>query len=208
MPALCICSQRARNAPNFKQSRQRGGWLFRTFRTSSPTSPRCRVPHLRQPHSQPRPRLPRLQRILAHGIIEPCFKPQTPRIPMPNPTKKPPKEPAPLIEPALAVISGRTYATLDWVLNRAHSDGLCETRVDLVQIPTEENKFTCIMKATVQTKKGTFTAHGDATPRNTGAMIVPHLLRMCESRALGRALRFATNAPTLVEELSEESRRK
>jgi hypothetical protein len=110
------------------------------------------------------------------------------------------------VEPKLTSISGKMYANLDWVLNRAHSDGLSSLEVELVQIPTEANDFTCIMRATVVTGRGTFTAHGDATPRNTGKKIVPHLLRMCESRAIGRAMRFATNAPTLVEELSEQDR--
>jgi len=39
----------------------------------------------------------------------------------------------------------------------------------------------------------TFEAHGDACAANTGRMIHPHLLRMAETRAVARALRFATN---------------
>ena len=110
-------------------------------------------------------------------------------------------------EPTLTNIQGRLYANLDWVLNRAHADGLKRQQVELLQIPCEDNNFVCIMKATIETSTGVFDAHGDATPKNTGKKIVPHLIRMAESRAIGRAMRFAVNAPTLVEELSEEDKR-
>ena len=47
----------------------------------------------------------------------------------------------------------------------------------------------------METEKGikTFTAHGDAHDKNVGAMIIPHKIRMAETRAIARALRLATN---------------
>jgi hypothetical protein len=58
----------------------------------------------------------------------------------------------------------------------------------------------------VKTSKGEFNGIGDAGPGNVNRMIAPHVIRMAETRAIGRALRFATNAPTLAEELGEDAK--
>lgn len=45
-----------------------------------------------------------------------------------------------------------------------------------------------------------FEAHGDATEGNVGELIKPHFIRMAETRAIARALRWATNNATVAEE--------
>ncbi len=91
------------------------------------------------------------------------------------------------------VVSEKEVATYAGLLARAHEEGLSQVCTSLVQVPTEENQFVCIAKADIQTKKGTFTGIGDASPRNVNAKIVPHLIRMAETRAKARALRDAVN---------------
>ena len=62
----------------------------------------------------------------------------------------------------------------------------------------------CIFKATVTGERGTYNAFGDASPRNVGKMIAPHLIRMAETRAIARALRLYTGCGyTALEELGE-----
>ena len=56
------------------------------------------------------------------------------------------------------------------------------------------------MQATVTTSKGTFQAVGDASVDNVGDEIAPHLVRMAETRAIVRALRWATNSASTAEE--------
>ena len=77
---------------------------------------------------------------------------------------------------------------------------------ELVKIETEllhadfQNKL-AYFKAIVTTKKGVFIAHGDATQENCqSSMIKPHFFRMAETRAVARALRFATNTAKVSEE--------
>jgi hypothetical protein len=50
-----------------------------------------------------------------------------------------------------------------------------------------------ICHATVETTKGSFDGIGDASPTNVGRAIVPHLIRMSETRAVARAFRVAVN---------------
>ena len=101
-------------------------------------------------------------------------------------------------------LKGKQYATFDGVLDEAHKQGLVRIETEVLQSPNKEAPV-CVVRAFVKTGKGEYYAHGDATPQNVGRMIVPHIIRMAETRAIGRALRFATNAPTLAEELDGEN---
>ncbi len=104
------------------------------------------------------------------------------------------------------VVAEKEVATYAGLLARAHQDELCEIRTELVQIPTDDNQFLCIAKADVKTKRGVFTGIGDASPRNVHAKIVPHLIRMAETRAKARALRDAVNIGLVaLEELGDNT---
>jgi hypothetical protein len=94
--------------------------------------------------------------------------------------------------------SGRVIGTKDVVtypglLSKAHEEGLSKVETSLLQIPSDENARTAIAKAVVETTKGRFEGIGDATPENVNAFIIPHLIRMAETRAKARALRDAVN---------------
>ena len=101
-------------------------------------------------------------------------------------------------------IKGKQHPTYAGVLNKAHEEGLKEIRTELIQAPLESNNYMAIIHARVTTEKGVFDGIGDATPKNVNSMIAPHIVRMAETRAKGRALRDALNiAEALAEELGE-----
>jgi hypothetical protein len=105
---------------------------------------------------------------------------------------------------------GKTYVLYAGLLDCAHRNGLAGIHTELVQEPTEENSNTSIVFARVEmdapdrmnpqggsiTK--TFCAIGDASPDNVGRNIVPHIIRMAETRAKARALRDAINVGNLL----------
>lgn len=110
---------------------------------------------------------------------------------------------------------GKTYILFAGLLDEAHSRGLAAIDTDLVQVPEEANGQVAITKATVTIEKAdpstgevgqaTFSGIGDASPQNVGKGIVPHLIRMSETRAKARALRDAVNVgATSLEELGSE----
>lgn len=86
------------------------------------------------------------------------------------------------------------------ILDTAWSQhGLKRVSTKIEQFPTEENGWTTIVHATVETDRGEFSAIGDANPKNAGPMIAPHSIRFAESRAIARALRWATNAGEAID---------
>lgn len=90
------------------------------------------------------------------------------------------------------------------LLALAHDEDLSAIETTLVQIPTEDNRDTAIVQATVRTRRGSFTALGDANPDNVSRAVSPHFLRCAETRAISRALRLAVNvAEVAVDELSD-----
>lgn len=103
-------------------------------------------------------------------------------------------------------VVGETDAvTYKGLLALAHEDGLRFVRTELVQVPGEENGRTAIARAVVRTRRGTFTGIGDANPSNVNRRIVPHIIRMAETRATARALRVAVNiGEVAIEELAED----
>jgi len=87
------------------------------------------------------------------------------------------------------------------LLNDAHTKfkGKFGIKTELIQIDWE--KKNALFKASVQAGDQIFEGHGDATIENvTGDFIKPHFIRMAESRAIVRALRWATNNATCAEE--------
>jgi hypothetical protein len=91
------------------------------------------------------------------------------------------------------VVGTKEVVTYQGLLSKAHDEGLKAIHTSLVQIPTDDNGRTAIAKAAVETGKGQFEALGDASPLNVNSFIVPHLIRMAETRAKARALRDAVN---------------
>lgn len=86
------------------------------------------------------------------------------------------------------------YVRFGGLLDAAHRLGLESITTELLQVPKEANDNNCIFKATVKLSNGqSFSAHGDANPRNVNRSIAPHLRRMAETRAVARALRWACN---------------
>jgi len=100
---------------------------------------------------------------------------------------------------------GKQYVLFAGLLDEAHSRGLRGINTELVQVPDETNGNVAIVKATAEMDDGRrFSGIGDASPDNVGRNIVPHLIRMAETRAKARALRDAVNVgATALEELSD-----
>jgi hypothetical protein len=91
------------------------------------------------------------------------------------------------------------------LLALAHEEGLRSVRTELVQVPSEENNKTAIGRATARTRKGVFAGIGDANGANVNRRIVPHIIRMAETRAMARAFRVAVNVGAVaVEELLDD----
>lgn len=101
--------------------------------------------------------------------------------------------------------NGRTFVLYAGLLDLAHEQGLKAITTTLVQIPSTLNDEVAIVHATVETDRGVFTGLGDAGPMNVSKMILPHSLRMAETRAKARALRDAVNVGvTALEELGPD----
>ena len=98
--------------------------------------------------------------------------------------------------------AGVPFKTL---LDKAHKQyNLAGVETEILQFPCAENGNMAIFRATVKNSDGaTFSGHGDADPNNTTSTIAPHLLRMAETRAIARALRWLTNSgETAIVEIS------
>jgi hypothetical protein len=100
------------------------------------------------------------------------------------------------------VVYTKEVVTAGGLIGLGHDDNLRSIQTTLLQAPSKENGQVAIVKATVVTNKGSFDGIGDANPGNVNAKIVPHFIRMAETRAKARALRDAVNVGTLaLEEL-------
>lgn len=100
---------------------------------------------------------------------------------------------------------GRAFVLYAGLLDEAHSQGLKSIRTSLIQVPGPENGTVAICFAEVITDKGTYTGIGDASPDNVARMMVPHIIRMAETRAKARALRDSINVGvTAFEELGDD----
>lgn len=93
-------------------------------------------------------------------------------------------------------LKGKDFPLYKGVLREAHENGLLALEVTVLQYPSEANGQSAVCQA-IATFSGpdgrdrVFCEIGDADPRNCGAMIVPHRIRMSATRAKGRALRDA-----------------
>ncbi len=93
-------------------------------------------------------------------------------------------------------IQGGDFVLFEGLLDLAHGEGLKRVETELVSVPTAENGHTAIVRAVVETEKGTFTGLGDASPASAEGPMRPHLVRLAETRAVARAFRLAVNVGT------------
>ena len=92
------------------------------------------------------------------------------------------------------------YADL---LAAAHEAGIKSLTTEAVQLPSEANGHSAVVKAVIETGRGSFCALGDASPENVEAEFLPHVIRVAETRAKARALRDALNIGVVAfEEIS------
>jgi hypothetical protein len=91
------------------------------------------------------------------------------------------------------------------LLNEAHLIGLSSLTTELVKLEKTETGILVVFKAVATGKNGEcFHGYGDATDKNVSKMVLPHIIRMAETRAKARALRDYTNIGMCsVEELGE-----
>ena len=82
------------------------------------------------------------------------------------------------------------YAEL---LKLAHDEGLKSISTSLVVQPCEENGRLAIVKAEIETEHVRFEGLGDVDPGSVDDFLVPHLIRVAETRTKARALRGAVN---------------
>lgn len=95
---------------------------------------------------------------------------------------------------ALAMKGGKVIPTFAEKLDRAHHAGLRGIETELKQVPTDENGNVAIFKAVaIMGDDRKFSGHGDASPANVTRNILPHIIRMAETRAKSRALGDAIN---------------
>ena len=84
-------------------------------------------------------------------------------------------------------LQGKEFISFEGLLNAFHKNGGNEIRTEIVRTDP------LIVQATVSGSKGTFQGLGDADKDNVNSMILKHKIRMAETRAIARALRWYTN---------------
>jgi len=101
-------------------------------------------------------------------------------------------------------LQGKDFVTHAGLLDVAHQKELVGIETEILKIA--ENVV--IVKARAKFKDGKeFTGIGDASKSNVNKMILPHMIRMAETRAVNRALRFGTNIGMCsVEELGGDDK--
>ena len=100
------------------------------------------------------------------------------------------------------VIGEKEVVSYAGLLAKSHDEGLESIETELVQIPTEANGNTAIVRAVVKGSRGTFTGIGDGDPSNVNRSVARHLIRIAETRAKARALRDYVDVGTVsLEEL-------
>jgi hypothetical protein len=85
-------------------------------------------------------------------------------------------------------LKGKNYILFAGLLLLAHENGLESITTDSVVL--NPDKQTAVFIATVKGSRGEYTGHGDANPSNVSKMMLPSYIRMAETRAIARALRF------------------
>lgn len=78
------------------------------------------------------------------------------------------------------------YADL---LTRAHEEGLTSIETEILQMPSEANNYTAIVRAVARGERGEYSGIGDANRESCHEMVAPHYIRVAETRAKARAVK-------------------
>jgi len=84
-------------------------------------------------------------------------------------------------------LQGKEFITFEGLLAEFHSNGGNKIFTEIVCV----DPF--VVKATASGDKGEFSGIGDANDQNCGSLIAKHKIRMAETRAIARALRWYNN---------------
>ena len=79
------------------------------------------------------------------------------------------------------------------LLSRAHAMGLTHIKTKAISIsdpPERRAVFKATVTMRIEDELLDFVGHGDCDDKNTHALIAPHYIRMAETRAIARALRW------------------
>lgn len=111
-------------------------------------------------------------------------------------------------------IKGKEAIKVEGLTIIAHQKGIWKLDVDVIQFPTQENKWTAICKATVggydwdpvknEIREVVYTDIADANPENCTSMVAKSFIRMASTRALGRVFRKYTNVDMLCSSEMED----
>lgn len=103
------------------------------------------------------------------------------------------------------------------LLNAAHELGIQSINTEMISIDFEKKSAVFKAKVSMALEKPiklleteticnqVFEAYGDATQENCGDLVKKHWIRMAETRAIARALRWATNNAKTAEEETEKA---
>ena len=85
-------------------------------------------------------------------------------------------------------LQGKEFVLFSGLLSIAHNNGLesLTTNLEFVDWDKKIAMHRCVAKGA----RGEFSAYGDATPENTSKMVRSAFVRMSETRAAARSLRF------------------
>ena len=101
-------------------------------------------------------------------------------------------------------VRGKKFIRYAGLLSLAHQRGLTSLTTEFVRELSNLDKGVITFKAIATCGEQIFTGHGDATTKNVSKMVLPHLIRVAETRAMARALRMFVGCEfTALEELSE-----
>jgi hypothetical protein len=110
---------------------------------------------------------------------------------------------------AIIKLQGQEFVTFRGLLNLGHMRGIKSLTTEEISFDNEGDNpsYLSRWKCTIVGKDDSvFTAHGDASPKNVSKMVAPALLRMGETRAIARCLRFFTGfGLTAIDELGERN---
>ena len=85
-------------------------------------------------------------------------------------------------------LQGKEYVLLSGLLKLGHENGLESMQSEIIHMDLDTQS--AVVKCTIIGSRGTFDGIGDATPKNLAKRMLPSFIRMAETRAKCRALRF------------------